>query len=237
MEGPGVRVGGSGDLEHTTSVGTQQFELPKTIWEGVLQREHRTKYAAIFLVEAVTPLDYPRLWTSNASALEQNSGLIFRIFPPLERTPMVREVAKAEMLIRRPVAEVFNAFVDPTVITKFWLESTSGPLAAGARVEWRFMVPGAVDTLTVTAFDDPRRIAFEWSGGMSVDMKFEKHRSGTCVAIEVVGFSGEGILEQIVGTTEGFSIVLCDLKTLLETGHSANLVRDRAELITQSQTE
>jgi len=28
--------------------------------------------------------------------------------------------------------------------------------------------------------------------------------------------------------------VLCDLKTLLETGHSANLVKDKAELIAQS---
>jgi hypothetical protein len=40
--------------------------------------------------------------------------------------------------------------------------------------------------------------------------------------------------DQIVDATEGFSIVLCDLKTLLETEHSANPVRDKVELITQS---
>jgi hypothetical protein len=36
---------------------------------------------------------------------------------------------------------------------------------------------------------------------------------------------------QATDTIEGFSIVLCDLKTLLESGRSANLVRDKAELI------
>lgn len=30
-------------------------------------------------------------------------------------------VAKAEMLIRRPVAEVFEAFVDPAITSRFWV--------------------------------------------------------------------------------------------------------------------
>jgi hypothetical protein len=34
---------------------------------------------------------------------------------------------------------------------------------------------------------------------------------------------------------EGFAIVLCDLKTLLETGESAGLVRAKAELIIAAQ--
>ncbi len=43
--------------------------------------------------------------------------------------------------------------------------------------------------------------------------------------------SGFKEVAQAVGAAEGFSIVLCDLKTLLESGTSANLVRDKAELI------
>ena len=56
----------------------------------------------------------------------------------------------------------------------------------------------------------------------------------TRVSVAVSGFAGAGILEQATGTIEGFSIVLCDLKTLLESGTSANLVRDKSELITRS---
>ncbi len=29
-------------------------------------------------------------------------------------------VVKAEMLIRKPVTEVFEAFIDPTITTNFW---------------------------------------------------------------------------------------------------------------------
>ena len=66
---------------------------------------------------------------------------------------------------------------------------------------------------------------------MHVDMRFELFESGTTrVTVAVSGFSGD-VLEQATGTIEGFSIVLCDLKTLLDSGTSANLVRDKAALI------
>ncbi len=35
-------------------------------------------------------------------------------------------VVKAEMLIRRPVAVVFEAFIDPTITSKFWFTKGSG---------------------------------------------------------------------------------------------------------------
>jgi uncharacterized protein YndB with AHSA1/START domain len=146
---------------------------------------------------------------------------------------MAELVARAKMLIRRPAIEVFNAFVQPDLITKFWLKGTTGALGQGAQVEWQFMVPGATERVHVTAFDEPHRIAFAWSeGGLGVDMKFFEEQKGiTVVSIEVRGFESEGGTDQVVNATEGFSIVLCDLKVLLESGHSASLVKDKAELI------
>ena len=149
-----------------------------------------------------------------------------------EGLELADHIAQASMLIRRPVAEVFDAFVNPETITKFWLESTTGPLGKGAQVRWHFMVPGATETVTVMEFEDKRRIAFEGSDGNSVNMLFEAHGNGaTCLAVEVTGFENES---EVVNATEGFSIVLCDLKTLLESGRSANLVKDKAELISVS---
>lgn len=139
--------------------------------------------------------------------------------------------AKAEMLVRCPVAEVFDAFVRPETITRFWLESTSGPLCAGASVEWHFMVPGAVETVTVTAFDVPRHIAFDWSDGIKVDLQFTPlGETASQVAVVATGLGDEAVVD----ATEGFSIVLCDLKILLESGRSGNLVRDKAELIAKA---
>ena len=47
-------------------------------------------------------------------------------------------LAKAQMLIRRPVEEVFEAFVDPDIITKFWFDNSSGRLENGKSVQWRW---------------------------------------------------------------------------------------------------
>ena len=145
---------------------------------------------------------------------------------------MSRPIANVSLLIRRPVSDVFNAFVDPSLITLFWLQKTSGALAEGATLEWEFLIPGAVETVTVQDFKVDKRIAFTWSDGIEVVMTFAAHSGTTAtrLAIEASGFKPDD-LEAVVGATEGFAIVLCDLKTLLETGRSANLVKDKAELI------
>jgi uncharacterized protein YndB with AHSA1/START domain len=49
----------------------------------------------------------------------------------LKRVP----VAKTGMLIRKPVAEVFEAFIDPGVTTKFWFTKGSGRLEVGKQVK------------------------------------------------------------------------------------------------------
>ena len=44
--------------------------------------------------------------------------------------------AKAEMLIRKPVAKVFEAFINPEITTQFWFTKSSGKLEAGKQVTW-----------------------------------------------------------------------------------------------------
>jgi uncharacterized protein YndB with AHSA1/START domain len=145
---------------------------------------------------------------------------------------MERASATASMLIRRGPAEIFDAFVNPDTLCRFWLDAASGPLAPDAVVTWRFKVPGISDMVTVTEFERPRRLGFRFSDGMDVAMSFEFHEGdATRVAVTCTGFAEANPLMQATDTIEGFSIVLCDLKTLLESGRSANLVRDKAELI------
>jgi uncharacterized protein YndB with AHSA1/START domain len=140
-------------------------------------------------------------------------------------------VAKAEMLIRRPPGEVFAAFANPQTLRKFWLRDASGPLGPGARVQWTFMVAGATASVFVTHFEAPRRIGFDWPG-MHVELAFEPFGDeATHLTATVSGFNGKDVLTWATNVVEGFSIVFCDLKTLLESGSSANLVRDKAELI------
>jgi hypothetical protein len=120
------------------------------------------------------------------------------------------------------------------MLRKFWLQDASGPLAPRARVRWTFMVPGAADDVVVRRFEAPQFLSFDWSGGVHVDMVFEAvETNATHVRVRVSGLAGDDLLQQVANVIEGFSIVLCDLKTLLESGTSAQLVRDKAELITR----
>jgi uncharacterized protein YndB with AHSA1/START domain len=147
-------------------------------------------------------------------------------------------VAQAKMLVRRSQDEVFSAFVEPGLLCRFWLKSASGALHDGAQVQWQFMVAGAQERVLVTAFERPSRLAFTWcEGKLDVELLLsEVEKGSTVVSVTVRGFEeGEQSVAQVVNATEGFSIVLCDLKTFLESGQSANLVRDKAALIESEQ--
>ena len=142
----------------------------------------------------------------------------------------------ASMLIHRPPGEVFAAFVNPQQLRKFWLSDASGPLAPRARVQWSFMVPGATARVAVTRFESPHHLAFDWDDETHVAMSFEAFGDGgTRASVEVSGFTGANAIQQAADTVEGFTIVLCDLKRLLETGESPGLVRAKAELIIAEQ--
>ena len=52
--------------------------------------------------------------------------------------------------------------------------------------------------------------------------------------VSAEGFRGKDTVKQAINATEGFTIVLCELKVLLESGHTASLVKDKAGLIERS---
>lgn len=140
--------------------------------------------------------------------------------------------AKAAMLIEAPPADAYHAFVDHKRTCEFWLDASSCDLSEGARVEWTFMVPGARDTVDVRELVPDERIRFGWSDGQEVEILFAPHGDGvTRVTVTVRGITGDDAMATAVDATEGFAIVLCDLKLLLETGKSPGLVRAKAALI------
>ena len=134
-------------------------------------------------------------------------------------------------LIKSTPAEIYLAFVEPSRLTRFWLEHASAPLSVGTPVEWRFLVPGARELTTATALEPGTRIEFDWSNGLHVAIAIDAAADGDCVVeIAASGFK-EDPVHAAANAIEGFTIVLCDLKVLLETGRSPRLVADKARLI------
>lgn len=142
-------------------------------------------------------------------------------------------VARAEMLIRRPVAEVFAAFVDPAVTGKFWFSRGSGRLEPGKQVEWHWDMYEFSVPVTVKAVEPNRRILVEWpayGSPTTIEWTFTARDDGTTfVSISNSGFSGaaDEMVKQAIDSTEGFAFVLAGLKALLEHDVRLNLVPDR----------
>lgn len=140
-------------------------------------------------------------------------------------------VMKTGMLIRRPAPDVFEAFVDPDVTTKFWFTKSSGRLHAGTRVVWEWEMYGVSAPLTVTVLEPGARIVIEWSEDRTLtEWTFTKHGdAATFVEITHSGFTGDGdaVVAKALDSMGGFTWVLAGLKALLEHGIRLNLVADR----------
>lgn len=142
-------------------------------------------------------------------------------------------MTKTGMLVRKPVAEVFEAFVNPDITTKFWFTKSSGRLEAGKQVQWEWEMYGISIPVTAKAIEPNKRIVIEWQGykgPTTVEWTFAPQKDGTTfVSISEAGFTGNGdeLVKQVTDSTQGFSLVLAGLKSLLEHSVRLNLVADR----------
>ena len=139
---------------------------------------------------------------------------------------------KTGMLIRKPVQEVFEAFIDPEVTTKFWFTRSSGRLAQGSQVQWDWEMYGISIPVTVKEFDPERRLLIDWCDPPTqVEWVFTPRPDGTTfVRITNSGFAGEAdeVVSQAIDSAGGFSFVLAGLKALLEHDVELNLIADHA---------
>ena len=142
--------------------------------------------------------------------------------------------AKAQMLIRRPASEVFEAFANPDTMTKFWFPRATGRLETGKEVKWYV---GTTDdafkiTVRVRSAEKPHSLHIEWGDGdqfTHVRWEFEdKGNEGTIVRITESGFTGDqsAIVQSALDSTGGFNQVVTAVKALLEHNAQINVVKD-----------
>lgn len=143
--------------------------------------------------------------------------------------------AHTEMMIRKPVAEVFEAFVNPEITARFWFTKGSGRLEAGKTIRWDWEMYGVSGEVDVKTVEPNRRIVIEWEsyGGhrTTVEWLFTARADGTTmVAITESGFGGseEEMVKGALESTEAFTLVICGLKAALEHNINLNLIADKA---------
>ena len=140
---------------------------------------------------------------------------------------------ESQMLIRKPVNEVFQAFIDPQITTNFWFTKSSGHLEKGKIVKWEWEMYNVSAEVKVKEIVQNKLISIEWDEpATTVDFEFEDITNETTyVVIKNYGFSqtGNELIDAIKNNTGGFTTVLDGLKAYLEHGINLNLVGDKLE--------
>ncbi|WP_136666680.1 SRPBCC family protein [Flavobacterium sp. H122] len=146
---------------------------------------------------------------------------------------MENNFALAEMLIRKPVNEVFEAFINPQITSKFWFTKGSAELIEGTNVDWTWEMYNHTVTVTVKKIEQNKQIVIKWGNYenlSTVTWNFKEITAdSTFVSIKNEGFKGDTnqIISQVRDSTEGFTLVLAGLKAFLEYNIQLNLVGDR----------
>ena len=100
-------------------------------------------------------------------------------------------VVAVDLLVRRPAAEVWEAFADPEQICRFWLARSSGRLESGSTVHWTFKIAGAESDVTVVEAVPGSLLDLRWDGGQPLRFTFEDRGDATLVTVRVTDFGGD----------------------------------------------
>ena len=147
--------------------------------------------------------------------------------------PTAIQIAKTEMLIRKPAAAVFRAFTDPTITTRFWFTKSSGAVATGAELTWTWEMYNLDVPVQVVEVKPHSKIVIEWGDGehrSTVRWDFKILADAlTYVTISNYDFQGldEEVVAKVIDSTGGFTMVLAGLKAWLEHGIALNLIGDK----------
>ena len=144
--------------------------------------------------------------------------------------------ATAQTLIHKPVSEVFDAFVNPETMSRFWFTRRDDGLRAGETSAWYLGArPDAPQfEVRVTSLVHPRLIVMEWENAGSlttVTWRFErKSQDTTLLRVEETGYSGDpqATIAAALDSTGGFNQVIIAAKAWLEHRAPINVVADHA---------
>ena len=137
---------------------------------------------------------------------------------------------EAQMLIRKPVEDVFEAFINPEVTTNFWFTKSTGKLEEGKTITWEWEMYNVKHVVNALRIIPNQLIKTQWGEpSVNVDYEFKKMENGTLVVIKSYGFrqTGEELLKQINDNTGGFTTVLDGCKAYLEHGINLRLIEDK----------
>ncbi|MGZ7050082.1 MAG: SRPBCC family protein [Methanobacterium sp.] len=144
-----------------------------------------------------------------------------------------QQFVEAGMLIRKPVEQVFEAFVNPEITTNFWFTKSTGRLDENDEVLWTWEMYNHTVPVFIKSIIKNEKIIVQWGNydeKTTVEWTFTSlDKSRTFVNIVNSGFKGtpDELIEKVRDSTGGFTLVLAGLKAYLEHNIRLNLIEDR----------
>jgi uncharacterized protein YndB with AHSA1/START domain len=139
-------------------------------------------------------------------------------------------VAKTYIKVKRPVAEVFDAVVDPAKMASYFITSGSARMETGRTVTWYWADYGdAKLDVDVERVTPTTSIAWSWrasGAGTRVEMTFEPLAGDlTKVSVAEDGWDKtDAGIAKLAENMQGWTQFMCGLKAFVE--HGINIRKD-----------
>jgi uncharacterized protein YndB with AHSA1/START domain len=132
---------------------------------------------------------------------------------------------KAGLQVLKPIAEVFDAIVDPDKMKNYFISQSSGYMKEGATLRWKFPEMDLEFEVTMGKIEKPGYISFHWDGAMDgeqtlVEMNLQAVENNiTFITItEKRKENNEKGIKWLKNNTEGWANFLACLKAWMEYG-------------------
>ena len=131
--------------------------------------------------------------------------------------------AKVQLGILKPANEIFEAIVNPDIMSQYFISGSTGKMESGKTLTWMWEDFGAELIIKVGKVEKDKVVSFEWSGSgvecVVVITLEPKDENRTLVKITESDWPADYKgANQCIGQVEGWTHFLCCLKAYLEYG-------------------
>lgn len=131
---------------------------------------------------------------------------------------MEKLTAKAAISIQKPIAEIFEAIVNPEIMRQYFISKGSGRLEQGKEVIWEFPEFEGSYPVGVKEIITNQLVIIDWDPDSIVRIELEeKSKNNTIIRVSEEGNEQKEI-KWAIGQTEGWTNFLTCMKAWLEYG-------------------
>jgi len=125
--------------------------------------------------------------------------------------------------VLRPIADVFEAIINPEIISGYFISSASGRLKENETIIWSFSDVGGKMPVNVKKITDNELISFEWAASGEtalVNIRLTAiDEQTTSIEITEDGWLMEAAgVKKALGQTQGWTDFICSMKAYLYCG-------------------